>query len=60
MTDACLTPTAKWEATMEDPKRDEPEAAEDVEDLDLEPDAVENVKGGTLGGTAPVGPGPRP
>ena len=32
---------------MEDPEHDEPEAAEDVEDLELEPGDVEDVKGGT-------------
>jgi hypothetical protein len=33
---------------MEDPKRDErDEVAEDVADLDLQPDETEDVKGGT-------------
>jgi hypothetical protein len=41
---------------MEDPKRDEPEAAEEVEDLDLELDETENVKGGSGGTVAPHGP----
>jgi hypothetical protein len=46
--------TPNEERAMEDPERDEPEAAEDVEDLDLEPDETENVKGG--GGGLHVGP----
>ena len=46
---------------MEDPERDEPEAAEEAEDLDLQPDEVEAVKGGvtTSGGMPkppPLGP----
>jgi hypothetical protein len=32
---------------MEDPSRDEPEAAEDVEDLDLQAEQAEEVKGGS-------------
>jgi hypothetical protein len=58
MTDAPLHPTPE-EATMDDPERDEPEAeAEDAGDLELEPDEVEDVKGG-LGGVhvGPPGPG---
>jgi hypothetical protein len=36
---------------MEDPKRDELEAAEDREDLGLQPDEAEEVKGGSsIGG----------
>jgi hypothetical protein len=38
---------ANEESVMEDPEHDEPEAAEDVEDLELEPGDVEDVKGGT-------------
>jgi hypothetical protein len=50
---------------MEDPEHDEPEAADDVEDLDLEADEVEDVKGGTArggsgGGTRPLGGGSGP
>jgi hypothetical protein len=39
-------------AVMEDPKQDlRDEAAEDVEDLDLEPDETKEVKGGSsIGG----------
>ena len=40
---------------MDEPKRDESEAvAEEVEDLDLQPDQAEDVKGG--GGGIHVGP----
>ena len=47
---------------MEEPERDEPDAvAEDVEDLDLEPDETEEVKGGNWGTAAPPRPpGPVP
>jgi hypothetical protein len=45
---------------MEEPKRDEPEAAADEldDDLELEPDTTEDVMGG-LGGNPlpPTGPG---
>jgi hypothetical protein len=41
---------------MDNRERDEPETAEDAEDLDLEPDQTEHVKGGGTGGIAP----PRP
>ena len=42
---------------MDEPERDESEAvAGEVEDLDLQPDQAEDVKGGTGGGVAPIGP----
>src|SRR5262249_5414954 len=38
---------------MEDPKHDEPEAAaDDVEDLELQPEETEDVKGGHMGGVS--------
>ena len=47
---------------MEAPERDEPDVvAEDVEDLEVEPDEAENVKGGNWGTAPPVRPpGPIP
>ena len=50
------------ESAMDEPKRDESEAAaEEVEDLDLHADQAEDVKGGfgtTSGAPAPPPPGP--
>jgi hypothetical protein len=43
---------------MEDPERKETDAAEDSEDLDLEPDETENVKGGITTGSSPTLPPP--
>jgi hypothetical protein len=44
---------------MEDSKRDDPDAAaEDVEDLDLQPQDAEEVKGGSGGGKVVTNPTP--
>jgi len=46
---------------MEDPERDEPEAAaEDTDDLDLEAEETEDVKGGTWGSGGFAAPPPPP
>jgi hypothetical protein len=63
MTDASqATDLANKERTMEDPERDEPTAtAEDADDLDLQPDEAEAVKGGaTTSGGTPMPPPLRP